>query len=54
MAAFAVQIFLIVRVIIGWKQGVLAGTSRMMDRVASPAAAQAGKDAVTFPCTLTR
>jgi hypothetical protein len=54
VAAFAVQIFLIVRVVIGWKQGVLARTSRMMNRVTSPAAAQAGKDAVTFPSTLTR
>jgi hypothetical protein len=50
VTAFGMQIFLIIRVvIIGWKQGVLAGTNRMMDRVVSPAAAYAGKNPVTFP-----
>lgn len=50
VATFAVQVFLIVRVaIIGWKQGVLARTNRMMDWVVSAAAAHAGKDAVTLP-----
>jgi hypothetical protein len=52
VAALAVQIFLIVRVvIIGWKQGVLARADGMLDRIVSAAAAQASKDAVTFPST---
>lgn len=49
VTAFAVQIFLIVRVIIGWKQGVLARASRLMDWIVSSAAAQTGKNPVTFP-----
>jgi hypothetical protein len=42
--------FLIDRiVVIGRKHSVLAGPDRVMNRIMSAAAAQASKDAVTFP-----
>jgi hypothetical protein len=47
---FGAVFFLIDRiVVIGRKDGVLEGTDRVMDRIISAAAAQASKDAVTFP-----
>lgn len=48
MADFGAVSFLIDRVVIGRKHGVLAGAGRVMDRIISAAAAQASKDAVTF------
>ena len=48
MADFGAVSFLIDRVVIGRKHGILARADRVMDRIIAAAAAQASKDAVTF------
>lgn len=50
MADFGAVFFLIDRIIvIGRKHGVLAGANRVRNWIISAAAAQASKNAVTFP-----